>query len=337
MAQENRQWILKRRPSGEIRDGDLVFETHPVPKAGEGQVVVRNEWLSLDPTNRIWMSEMDGYMPPVPLGAPMRGFVYGKVVDSGASAFPVGSYAMGIGSWSDYSLEPATSFFPMPAIPGISPKDVFGQYGIVAPTAYFGLLDIGAPKIGETLVVSGAAGAVGCIVGQLGKAWGCKVIGIAGGKDKCDWITQDLGFDAAIDYKKENLDERLRALCPEGVDIYFDNVGGETLNTVMSRMNVYGRVVQCGMISIYTKDGHDGAPSNYPLILMNRLRVQGFIVIDPMFTYRYPEAYRAITKLHLEGRLKWRYHEVEGLEQADQAVRMLYRGQNTGKLMVKVA
>ncbi len=332
----NRQWILTHRPVGDIKDGDLVWREDPVPKAKKGEVVVRTEWLSLDPTNRLWMSDADQYMPPVPLGAPMRGFIVGKVVDSGADAFAVGSYAMGIGSWSDYSVSPAAMLSPVPDVKGISRKDVFGQYGIVAPTAYFGLLEIGAPKIGETLVVSGAAGAVGCIAVQLGKAWGCKVVGIAGGQEKCDWIRNELGADAVIDYKKEkDLGKRLKELCPEGVDIYFDNVGGETLNSVMARMNLFGRIIQCGMISSYNNEGGYDVPTNYPLILMNRLRVQGFIVID--YAARFPEAIRALTKLHLEGRMKWRQHEIDGLEQADKAVRMLYTGGNTGKLMVKVA
>lgn len=331
----NRQWILTRRPVGDIRDGDLVFREDPVPKAKKGEVVLKTEWLSLDPTNRLWMSDADQYMPPVPLGAPMRGFVVGKVVDSGADAFEVGSYAMGIGSWSDYSCSPAAMLSPVPEVKGIPRKDVFGQYGIVAPTAYFGLLEIGAPKIGETLVVSGAAGAVGSIAVQLGKAWGCKVVGIAGGKEKCDWIRKDLGADAVIDYKKEDIKARLGELCPEGVDIYFDNVGGDTLNTLMAKMNLFGRIIQCGMISSYNNEGQYDVPKNYPLILMNRLRVQGFIVID--YAARYPEAIRALTKLHLEGRMKWRQHEIEGLEQADKAVRMLYTGGNTGKLMIKVA
>ncbi|MGH8516084.1 MAG: NADP-dependent oxidoreductase [Panacagrimonas sp.] len=331
----NRQWILARRPVGDIRDGDLTFREEAVPKAGKGQVVVRNEWLSLDPTNRLWMSDAEQYMPPVPVGAPMRGFVVGKVVDSGADAFEVGSYAMGIGSWSDYSCEPVAMMSPVPDVKGISRKDVFGQYGIVAPTAYFGLLEIGAPRIGETLVVSGAAGAVGCIAVQLGKAWGCKVVGIAGGKDKCAWVKDDLGADAVIDYKHENVAERLRSLLPEGVDIYFDNVGGETLNTVMGQMNLFGRVIQCGMISSYNNKGGYDVPGNYPLVLMHRLRVQGFIVID--YAARFPEAIRALTKLHLEGRLKWRYHEIEGLENAEKAVRLLYTGGNTGKMMIKVA
>ncbi len=335
MANENRQWILARRPVGDIRDGDLVLKTSAIPKPKKGEIVVRNEWLSLDPTNRLWMSEMDQYMPPVPLNDPMRGFIVGKVVASGSDAYDVGASVMGIGSWSDYSCGPAANYSPAPDVPGIPRKHVFGQLGLVAPTAYFGLLDIGAPRIGETLVVSGAAGAVGSIAGQLGKAWGCKVVGIAGGKDKCDWLTKDLGFDHAIDYKKQDVDKRVRELCPEGVDIYFDNVGGDTLNAVMGQMNLYGRIIECGMIAVYNKEGRDAAPANYPRILMKRLKVQGFIVID--HAARFPEAIRALSVLHLQGRLKWRNQEIDGLEKADQAVRMLYTGQNTGKLMIKIA
>jgi NADPH-dependent curcumin reductase CurA len=335
MPRENRQWILARRPTGDIKDGDLVFQTNPMPKPRKGEVVLRTEYLSLDPTNRLWMSDMDQYMEPVPINAPMRGFVVGKVVDSGSDQFEVGSYAMGIGSWSDYCCEPAASLNPVPDVPGISRKDVFGQYGIVGPTAYFGLLDIGAPKIGETLVVSGAAGAVGSLAGQLGKAWGCKVVGIAGGREKCDWIKKDLGFDVAIDYKKDDVDRKLREVCPEGIDIFFDNVGGDTLNAVMGQMNLFGRIITCGMIAVYNKDGRDAAPANYPRILMKRLKVQGFIVIDS--AARYPEAVRALTTLHLQGRMKWRYHEIDGLENADKAVRLLYTGGNNGKLMIKVA
>lgn len=332
---KNRQWILMRRPVGDIQDGDLVLREDPVPQARRGEVVLRTEWLSLDPTNRLWMSDAAQYMPPVALGAPMRGIVVGKVVDSGSDAFEVGSYAMGIGSWSDYAVSPAAMLSPVPAIQGIPRKDVFGQFTVVAPTAYFGLVDIGAPKIGETLVVSGAAGAVGCIAVQLGKALGCKVVGIAGGKDKCEWVQHELGADGVIDYKQESVPERLKALLPQGVDIYFDNVGGETLNTALAQMNLFGRIIQCGMISSYNNQGGYDVPQNYPLILMNRLRVQGFIVTD--YAARFPEAIRALTTLRLEGRLKWRQHEIEGLEQADKAVRLLYTGGNTGKLMIKVS
>lgn len=331
----NRQWTLARRPQGDIRDGDLVFGETTIPKAGPGQIVVRNEWMSLDPTNRVWMADIHQYLPPVALGAPMRGFVVGQVVESACESFQPGQFVMGIGSWSDYSCELASNFSIVPEVPGVSRKDVFGQYSVSGPTAYFGLLDIAAPKIGETLVVSGAAGAVGSLAGQIGKAWGCKVVGIAGGADKCRWLTEDLGFDAAIDYKSENLDQRLQEICPEGVDIFFDNVGGPTLNTLLGRLNLYGRVVQCGMISTYNAEMTTEGPSNYPLILLHRLRVQGFVILDSMS--RYPEAFRAMTKLHLEGRLKWRYHEVEDLSLADPAVRLLFKGGNTGKMIVRIA
>ena len=333
MAAENRQWILERRPAGEIKDGDLVFRTGPIPEPANGEVVIKTEWLSLDPTNRIWMSDIPQYMPAVPLGAPMRGLICGTVVKSASGTLAEGAVVMGIGSWSDYSCVPAAMVSPVPVIPGLSRKDVFGQFYLVGPTAYFGIADIGQPKIGETLVVSGAAGAVGSLAGQLGKALGCKTVGIAGGKEKCASLTRDFGYDHAIDYKNENVEQRLRETCPEGIDIYFDNVGGTTLNSVLAQMNLFGRVIQCGMISGY--ENASAAPSNYPQILMQRLKVQGFIAFD--HAARYPEAYRALAKLRREGKLNWRYHDIEGLENAGQAVRMLFKGQNMGKLIVKAA
>lgn len=335
MSAPNREWILNRRPVGDIRDGDLVLTDGPIPQPKRGEVVISTEWLSLDPTNRVWMSDMDQYMEPVALGQPMRGFIVGKVVNSAADHVPVGSYMMGVGTWSDYSCASTAMLAPVPDIPGIPAKDIFGQFWLVGPTAYFGLHDIGAPKAGETLVVSGAAGAVGSIAVQLGKAWGCNVIGIAGGAEKCRYITAELGADAAIDYHNEDVGTSLQRLCPEGIDIYFDNVGGPTLNTVMGQMNVFGRIVQCGMIASYNDEGAGSAPANYPRILMKRLKVQGFICTD--FMNRYPEAIGALAALRLEGRLKWRYHEIDGLEEADRAVRLLFSGKNTGKLMIKVA
>ena len=334
MAINNRQWILARRPVGEIRDGDLLLKTTSLPDVGPGELLVRTHYLSLDPTNRIWMSDIDQYMEPVLLDAPMRGIVSGEVVGSGVPTFKLGDTVMGLGTWSDYCHGPAGNFSPMPGYPGLSPKDVFGQLCVVAPTAYFGLVDIGAPKVGETLVVSGAAGAVGSIVGQLGKALGCRVVGIAGGREKCRWIVDELGFDAALDYKEGGLEAALRQACPQGVDIYFDNVGGETLNTVMGLTNLYGRIIECGLISTYNADCKVAGPSNYARIVMKRLKVQGFIVLD--YAARYPEAYRAFTQLHAQGRMKWRCHELIGLEAAAEAVCLLYRGQNNGKLLIKV-
>jgi len=332
----NRQWILAHHPERDIVGSELVLKTGAVPKPAPGEVVVRVEYLSLDPTNRIWMNGRQGYMPPVALGEPMRGFVVGQVTETANPAFAVGDWAMGIGTWGDYCRIVADHLLPVPKVPGVPRKDVFGMLYVVAPTAYFGLTDIGQPKIGETMVVSAAAGAVGSITGQLGKAWGCKVIGIAGGADKCRWITEDLGFDAAIDYKAEkNLDARLAELAPEGVDVFFDNVGGDILDTVMGRMNLYGRIIQCGLVAIYNADKPVPGPFNYPAILLNRLRVQGFIVLDSY--HRYAEAYRALGKLYREGRIKWRFHDVDGLENAFDAVTLLYSGGNHGKMIVKVA
>ena len=332
----NRQWILAHNPEREIGGSELVFKTGAVPKPAPGEVVVKVEYLSLDPTNRIWMNGRQGYMPPVALGEPMRGFVVGLVTESANHAFAPGDWAMGIGTWSDYCRIAPDHLLPVPVIPGVSRKDVFGMLYVVAPTAYFGLTDIGQPKIGETLVVSAAAGAVGSIAGQLGKVWGCRVIGIAGGSEKCRWLTKDLGFDAAIDYKAEkNLDARLAALAPDGVDVFFDNVGGDILDTVMGRMNLYGRVIQCGLVAIYNADKPVPGPFNYPAILLNRLRVQGFIVLD--LYHRYSEAYRALGQLYREGKVKWRFHDVDGLENAFDAVTLLYTGGNHGKMIVKVS
>ena len=330
----NRQWFLVHRPQGEVADGDLVLRTGTRPAAGPGEVVLRTELLSLDPANRIWMSDMPQYKQPARLGEPMRGGVMGRVVASTVDALPVGSYAMGSGSWSDYCCEPAAHLRPVPAVDGMDPADVFAQFATVGPTAYFGLVDICAPKIGETLVVSGAAGAVGSLVGQLGKALGCRVVGIAGGPDKCAWL-DEIGFDATIDYKRENLGERLAVLCPDGIDIFFDNVGAQTLDAVLARMNLFGRISQCGMIATYNRDGHDAAPSQYPRILMKRLKVQGFIASDYM--PRYPEAIRALAELHRRGQLQWRNHVIDGLENAVEALRMLFSGANRGKLLVRVA
>lgn len=333
-AARNREWILKRRPVGEVADDDLALIEAPVPQAGDGEIVIRTRWLSLDPSNRLWMSETPSYLPPVALDAPMRGVVMGEVVESRSAAFQPGDPVMGIGTWSEYCRVRADTMQRCPVVDDIPVEEVFGIYIAVGPTAYFGMVDIGKPKIGETLVVSGAAGAVGMLAGQIGKAMGCRVIGIAGGRGKCAALVNELGFDGAIDYKSEDIDARLRELCPQGVDIYFDNVGGEILDTTLTHMNLQGRVVACGLISSYNDDGRAPGPKNYALIVMQRLTVQGYIVFD--YASRYEEAYRALTALHRAGKLKWQLHSIEGLENAVKAVRMLYTGGNNGKLMVKV-
>jgi NADPH-dependent curcumin reductase CurA len=331
---ENRQWVLERRPEGALRGGELRYTTSAVPKASTGQIVVRNEWLSVDPTNRLWMSEKESYLPALALGDPMRGFVIGKVTQSNGAAFDVGDSVMGIGSWSDYSCGPASNFFASFKVPGVSNKDLLGYYYHIAPTSYFGLREIGQPKIGETLVVSTAGGAVGSIVVQLGKLWGCKVIGIAGGRDKCDWIVGELGADGAIDYKSEDLAARLDALCPEGVDVFFDNVGGTQLATVVERMNLQGRVVLCGSVSSYASEGQERTSYNLLPLIIKRVRMEGFVVLD--YLPRYSEAVRALGILQNSGKLKWRYEDFDDLRDAETAMLNLYAGKNRGKVIVWV-
>ena len=332
--QTHRQWIVARRPVGDVRDGDLVFRTDAIPRPAAGEVLLRNQWLSLDPAGRVYMSDVKQYLPPIPLGDPMRGFVCGTVVESTEPGMPVGTVAMGFGTWAEYSRIPAAQLMPVPELPGMTVKDAFGQGFIVAPTAYLGLRNIGAPRAGETLVVSAAAGAVGSLAGQIGKVWGCKVVGIAGGAEKCEWLVRDLGFDGAVDYRQPDLENRLREACPQGIDVFFDNVGGSVLDTVLGQMNVLGRVVQCGVLSTMSENLAGTTLKNYGCVVTQRLRVQGFIVVD--WFDQYPETLRDIAALHAQGRLKWRYHDVEGLENAESAFRLLFKGANHGKLIVRL-
>ncbi|MCS6986996.1 MAG: NADP-dependent oxidoreductase [Sphingomonadaceae bacterium] len=335
MSGTRRVWKLARRPVGEIADGDLVLVEEPLPEPGPGQVLVRVGYLSLDPTNRIWMSDMEQYMPPVELGEPMRGGIVGRVVKSRNSAFAEGQLVAGLGAWTDYLLSDGTGLQPMPEIPGIPVPVAFGTFGVVGPTAYFGLLDIGQPQPGETLVVSAAAGGVGQIVGQLGKIHGCRVIGIAGGPQKCRFITEELGFDAAIDHRTEDVGAALDRLAPDGIDINFEQVGGPIMREVTRRLRRFGRMPLCGLISRYNaKDPMVEEPGFWTLILMRRLTIRGFIVTD--FAPRFPEAVQRLAQWMLEGRLKVRQDIRPGLEHAADYVKLLYTGGNFGKLMVEV-
>lgn len=335
MPETNRQWILRQRPEGEVSDDDLVLETGAVPEPGEGQMVVRTRLISMDPANRAWMNETPTYMDPVPLNGPMLGLMMGEVVASRSDKFAPGEQVMGLGSWSEYCLVDAAGFNAVPEVPGIPEQDVFGIFLLVGPTAYFGMHDICAPKAGETLVVSAAAGAVGSVAGQLGKAWGMRVIGIAGGADKCRRVVSDYGMDAAIDYKNEDVAARLATLCPDGIDCCFDNVGGEILDAVLGQMNDFGRIAQCGAISMYNAARPVPGPYNYMNIVIRRLKIQGFIVLD--HADRYPEAHAELARLRQQGKLAWHFDEEQGLENALDAFRKLYSGANTGKVLLKVA
>ncbi len=335
MSEVNRVWRLRKRPVGVIGDDVLSLDEEPIPEPGDGECLFRLNYLSLDPTNRIWMSDMPQYMPPVELDAPMRGIVCGTVVASRSPLFREGDVVSGLGVWADYQIGTRQSVRAMEATGSIPLAEAFGTFAVVGPTAYFGLLDVGRPHVGETVVVSAAAGAVGSIVGQIAKIKGCRAVGLAGTDEKCDWIRDELGFDEAINYKTAPLKEALQAACPDGIDIYFDNVGGEILDACLERMNLNGRIPTCGLISQYNATGTPPGPRNYPCILMQRLRVEGFIVRD--YADRFPEAIDALAGWMSEGKIKVRQDVVDGLENAVEALKGLYTGANAGKLMIRVS
>src|SRR5262245_7754152 len=279
MRNSNRQWRLKRRPVGEIKPGDLELSDAPKPVPGANEVLARNVYLSLDPTNRIWMSDMEQYMPPVQIGDVMRGGTLGVVEQSNADGFAVGDIVIpGMGGWQDYTIGSASGPFPaqkLPKVPGMPLSTFMSALGFTGATAYFGFLDLGKPKAGETVVVSAAAGAVGQIVGQIAKIKGCRVVGIAGSDDKCRYVVKELGFDHCINYRKENVAEALKRACPNGIDVDFENVGGEVLDAVLANINLKARIVLCGLIAQYNASTPTPGPYNFANILMKRARVEG--------------------------------------------------------------
>lgn len=335
MQQVNRVWRLKKRPEGDIGDGDLELCNEAIPEPKDGELLVKIIYLSLDPTNRIWMSDMDQYMEPVAVGEVMRGIVCGRVIKSKHPKFREGDVVSGFGGWGDYLISDGSGVAKMMTPAGISIADAFGIFAVVGPTAYFGLLDLGQPKPGETVVVSAAAGAVGSLVGQIAKLQGCRVVGLAGSDEKCRWIKDELGFDVAINYKKQNLDSALGEACPNGIDVYFDNVGGETLDWVLKRVNLHARIPTCGLISMYNASTLVPGPYRYTQILVKRVRVEGFIVLD--YAPRFAEAITALADWIRAGKLKYRLHVVDGLENAVKTVRFLFTGENNGKLLIRVS
>jgi NADPH-dependent curcumin reductase CurA len=327
----NRQWILKRRPVGEIRPGDLALVETQVPEPGAGQFLARTVYLSLDPTNRIWMSDMEQYMPPVQLGEVMRGGTLSVVEESRNPAFQKGDIVSGIAGWQEYAVLDGGQKLP-PGVPLTASMSVLGMTGA---TAYFGLLDIGQPKPGETVVVSAAAGAVGSIAGQIAKLKGCRAIGIAGSDEKCRHVVERLGFDACINYRRENVGTALKRECPDGIDIDFENVGGEIFEAVLANINLKARIVLCGLISGYNAAEAPRGPANFANVLMKRARIEGFIILD--YFPRLAEFYGAMGQWVAEGRIKHDVHVVKGIENALSALNLLFTGGNTGKLLVQVS
>jgi len=337
-ATVNRRFILRERPVGDFAPGVLQRVVEAVPTPGPGQALVRNLYLSLDPTNRIWMNEEPSYLPPVALGEVMRGIGVGQVVASNTSAYRVGAKVGGLLGWQDYAIISANDALRPSVIPSLLPVPLTSTLGVLGTngmTAYFGLLHIGKPKRGETVVISAAAGGVGSIAGQIAKIYGARVVGIAGTHDKCNWLTQELGFDAAICRRDANWREQLAAACPNGVDIDFENVGGEIMEAVLQLMNTHGRVVLCGMISQYGKTTTDNiAPRNFGEILIRRLKLQGLIILDYM--HRFPPAQLRMLWWLKRGKIKERSTIVQNLDNAPQALVQLFNGENIGKMLVEI-
>jgi len=330
-------WVLKRRPDGRLSRDDFDWQTTELPDPTDGQVLVRTVYLSLDPTNRIWASDQDQYMPPVQLGEVMRGGTLGVVEASANPDYAPGDVVQGMWGWASHTLaDNAAGLTKMPHTPGVPLDSYMSVLGATGMTAYFGLLDIGRPQAGETLVVSAAAGAVGQIVGQIGKVKGCRVVGTAGSDAKCRHLVGNLGFDAAINYKTADLDAELAAACPDGIDVYFENTGGPVTDAVLKRVNLNARIPLCGLIAHYNEgDNSRGVPGpgNFQMLLMKRVLLQGFIILD--YFPRFPEGIAEMAGSLSDGKIKYDTDIVEGLEYAPEAVNRLFDGANTGKLLVQ--
>jgi NADPH-dependent curcumin reductase CurA len=333
-SRTNRQWRLVARPVGNFKESDFEWAQQPVPALNDGELLVHNKYLSLDPTNRGWANEVDTYLPAIKLGDVMRGGAIGVVEESRNPNFKEGDQVTGLLGWQEYAITNGAGLSKLPDNPAIPLTAYMGLFGHIGLTAYYGLLDVGKPKAGETLVVSAAAGAVGSLVGQIGKIVGCRVVGIAGSDEKGRWITEELGFDAAINYKKENVLEALKRECPAGIDVDFENVGGEILEAVLALINIGARISLCGMISQYNAAERVPGPSNLAMLIVKRSRMQGFLVSDYMD--RAQEAMTQLGRWLMEGKIKYRVDVVEGLEQTPLAVNKLFDGSNQGKLVVKI-
>jgi NADPH-dependent curcumin reductase len=332
-ATTNRQFRLAARPVGLPKRSDWDFTSEPVAAPGEGQVLVEVLYLSLDPAMRGWMNEGRSYIPPVGIGEVMRAFGAGRVIESRHPSFAPGDHVTGTLGMQDYAALDATQLTKVD--PNEAPLTAHvSALGMTGVTAYFGLLDVGKPEAGQTVVVSGAAGAVGMIVGQIAKIKGCRVVGIAGGAEKCRYLVEELGFDAAIDYKSDKVGKALREHCPRGIDVYFDNVGGEILDAALVNLARRARVVICGAISQYNNTTPVQGPKNYMMLLVTRSRMEGFVVFD--YASRYAEAAREMAGWIKEGRLISREHVVSGLETFPDTLLALFSGENTGKLILQV-
>ncbi|WP_006244776.1 NADP-dependent oxidoreductase [Mycolicibacterium tusciae] len=333
MSTANRRLVLANRPTGLVDENTLRTESEPVPEPADGEALVKVRYLSIDPTIRTWMDDVPSYLPPIGIGEVIRSGGVGEVIESRTDAYQPGQLVFGMTGWQDYAIVDAGEKAMQVLPEGVPPGVAIGILGVTGMTAYFGITDVGKVAEGDVVVVSGAAGATGSAAGQIAKIKGAKkVVGIAGGAEKCAYIVDELGFDEAIDYKNDNVAARLREACPDGIDLYFDNVGGSILNDCLANLALRGRVVLCGAISTYNDDGPPTGPSNYLTLLVRRGRMEGFIILD--YLDRFPGAQMEMAGWIAEGKIKSSEHIVEGLEKAPDALNLLFTGGNTGKVIV---
>ena len=330
---KNGQWLLNARPMGKLTGEEFRWNETSIPQPSDGQVLVRNLWLSVDPAQRTWMTR-DSYKPKVPLGEVMQSFAVGQVLESCHPDFKPGDLVRSDFGWQDYAATDGRTFGGIQKLPlGTPPNLALSLFGLNGLTAYFGMIGVGQIKAGETVVVSSAAGATGSIAGQIAKIKGCRVIGTAGSREKCDWLIKEAHFDAAINYKTEDIGTRLSELCPGGIDVFFDNVGGTVLNEVLARINLKGRIALCGSIS--RSDPSEPGPANYFNLVAKRGRMEGFTGLD--YGPHFPEAIEALGRWQKEGRLVQKEDVAVGLENAPRALMRLFTGKNFGKQLLKIA
>jgi NADPH-dependent curcumin reductase CurA len=332
----NRRFALRRRPEGRIDDETFELVEEELPEIGDGEALVRTEWISLDPTNRTWIEDQPGYLPPVQIGETMRALGLGRVVESKHPDYEEGQLVQGLIGWSEnFVTSDAMPLQRVPEIEGVSPSLYLGALGMTGLTAWVGMKEIGKPKEGETVIVSAAAGAVGSVAGQLAKRDGARVVGIAGGPEKCSILTEKLGFDASVDHRAEDWREQLKAATPDGIDVDFENVGGEIMDAIFARLNLHARVALCGLISGYNEGAAAaGARDAFGSLLIKRATLQGFIILD-----HYDKLARVSAQLAewiADGSLEPLETVVEGFEQLPRAINMLFDGANVGKLVVRV-
>jgi NADPH-dependent curcumin reductase len=335
MADQNRRFILAERPAGSVEESTMRLERGPVPEPGPGQALAQVRFLSIDPAIRVWLDDLPSDLPPIAIGEVIRGLGVAEIVRSDCDGYEPGDLTLGLTGWQDYVLVDKGEHSMLRTLaPGLAPETALGVLGVNGMTAYFGMLDVGRVTEGDVVVVSGAAGATGSIAGQIARVKGAaKVIGVAGGPEKCTWLVEELGFTAAIDYKADDVSSRLAELAPAGIDLFFDNVGGEILDACLANLSERARVVLCGAISVYNSRATAGGPANYMMLIFRNARMEGFEITNYFDRF---EAAQAELGAWLEsGAIDSAEQIVDGLERAPGALNLLFTGGNTGKLVVR--